>query len=140
MSEGLEQVETLTVSNFEDEEKYLSEFDQLQRIIGMTQDIKIDLGYRERNNGKNRRKRKKKKQKSEKNVSMTFREKWKKEGEKKKINSKFNLKGKKLFREGKGLFREKLKSAYVEPNSEDTVVCNFRNKLQKLQRNSKMMF
>ena len=53
MSEGLEQVETLAVSNFEDEEKYLSEFDQLQRIIDMTQDIKIDLGYRERNDGKN---------------------------------------------------------------------------------------
>ena len=53
MSEGLEQVETLAVSNFEDEEKYLSEFDQLQRIIDMTQDIKIDLGYRERNDEKN---------------------------------------------------------------------------------------
>ena len=53
MSEGLEQVETLAVSNFEDEEKYLSEFDQLQRIIDMTQDVKIDLGYRERNDGKN---------------------------------------------------------------------------------------
>ena len=53
MSEGLEQVETLAISNFEDEEKYLSEFDQLQRIIDMTQDIKIDLGYRERNDGKN---------------------------------------------------------------------------------------
>ena len=53
MSEGLEQVETLAVSNFEDEEKYLSEFDQLQRIIDMTQDIKIDLGYHERNDGKN---------------------------------------------------------------------------------------
>ena len=52
MSEGLEQVETLAVSNFEDEEKYLSEFDQLPRIIDMTQDIKIDLGYRERNKGK----------------------------------------------------------------------------------------
>ena len=52
-----------------------------------------------------------------------------------KINSKFNLEGKKLFREGKGLFREKLKSAYVEPNSKVTVVCNFRNigKLQKLK-------
>ena len=135
MSEGLEQVETLAVSNFEDEEKYLSEFDQLQRIIDMTQDVKIDLGYRERNDGKNWRKRKKKKQKSEKNVNVTFREKWKKEGGKKKINSKFNLKGKKLFREGKGLYRVKLKSAYVEPNSEDTVVCNFRNivKLQKLK-------
>ena len=52
MSEGLEQVETLAVSNFEDEEKHLSEFDQLPRIIDMTQDIKIDLGYRERNKGK----------------------------------------------------------------------------------------
>ena len=52
MSEGLEQVETLAVSNFEDEEKYLSEFDKLPRIIDMTQDIKIDLGYRERNKGK----------------------------------------------------------------------------------------
>ena len=52
MSEGLEKVETLAVSNFEDEEKYLSEFDQLPRIIDMTQDIKIDLGYRERNKGK----------------------------------------------------------------------------------------
>ena len=68
-------------------------------------------------------------------MNVTFREKWKKEGGKKKKNSKFNLKGKKLFREGKSLYRVKLKSANVEPNSEDTVVCNFRNivKLQKLK-------
>ena len=37
------------MSNFQEEEKFLSEFDELQIIIDMAQDTKIDLEYPERN-------------------------------------------------------------------------------------------
>ena len=44
-----EQVETSAVSKFEEEEKYLSEFDEFQSIIDTAEDTKIDIEYHEQN-------------------------------------------------------------------------------------------
>ena len=44
-----EQVETSAVSKSEEEEKDLSEFNELQNIIDTVEDTKIDLEYHERN-------------------------------------------------------------------------------------------
>lgn len=44
-----EKVETSAVSNSEEEEKYLLEFDELQSIIDTVEDTEIDREYHERN-------------------------------------------------------------------------------------------
>ena len=69
-----EQVETTTVSNSEEEDKYLSEFHKLQSIIDTAKNTKIDLEYRRKICGRNWRRRKNKKRKDEKNVNVAFRE------------------------------------------------------------------
>ena len=42
-------METSAVSKFEEEEKYLSEFDEFQSIIDTAEDTKIDIEYHEQN-------------------------------------------------------------------------------------------
>lgn len=70
-------METSAVINSEEEEKYLSEFDKLQSIIDTAKNTKIDLEYRKWHIRAKLEEKKQQETKNEKNVNVTFREKWK---------------------------------------------------------------